>query len=174
MVTSEASDLAENATRVYQLGDYINAARLFGEAASVFLAQGYELDAAEMKNNQSVALLRAGDAQASFDAAYATPEVFFANGDFRRQGMAFANTAAALSDLGRMGEASLAYQHAADALEKAGEDKMRAGVLQALALLQLRKGKAMEALLSMQLGLAGVKHPTLKQKFLRSLLRLRV
>lgn len=174
MVTSDVDDLVANAKRVYQDGDYISAARLFGEAASVFQAHGNALDAAELKNNQSVALLQSGDAQGSFDAAYGTSMVFFASADFRRQGMAFANEASALIELGRVAEGSQSYKLAADALEKAGEDQMRASVMQALAIVQLRKGKALEALLSMQLGLAGVKKPTLKQKVLRNLLRLRV
>jgi hypothetical protein len=72
-----------------------------------------------------------------------------------------------------MDEAASSYRQAADALEKAGEDQLRASVMQALAGIQLRRGKVMEALLSMQIGLAGVKQPTLKQRILRGLLRLR-
>ena len=173
MAITEVKDLAADAIRVYQEGEYENAARLFGEAASVFQAQGNELDAAEMKNNQSVALLQAGDAQGSFDSAHGTAQVFFASGDFRRQGMAFGNEATALTSLGRLDDAMQSYRLSADALEKAGEDQLRATVMQALAGIQLRKGKIMEALLSMQIGLAGVKQPSLKQKILRGMLRFR-
>jgi len=173
MAITEVKDLAADAIRVYQEGEYENAARLFGEAASVFQAQGNDLDAAEMKNNQSVALLQAGDAQGSFDSAQGTAQIFFAGGDFRRQGMAFGNEATALTSLGRLDDAMQSYRLSADALEKAGEDQLRATVMQALAGIQLRKGKIMEALLSMQIGLAGVKQPTLKQKILRGMLRFR-
>jgi len=173
MAITEVKDLAADAIRVYQEGEYENAARLFGEAASVFQTQGKELDAAEMKNNQSVALLQAGDAQGSFDSAHGTAQVFFASGDFRRQGMAFGNEATALTSLGRLDEAMQSYRLSAEALEKAGEDQLRATVMQALAGIQLRKGKIMDALLSMQIGLAGVKQPSLKQKILRGMLRFR-
>ena len=173
MAASDVKDLTANALQVYQTGDYKNAARLFGEAASVFLAQGNALDAAEMKNNQSVALLQAGDARGSYDAAYGTAQVFLVSEDFRRQGMAFGNEAAALSALGRLDEAVTNYRLAADALEKAGEDQLRASSMQALAGVQLRKGKYLEALFSMQIGLAGLKQPTLKQKILLILLRFR-
>jgi tetratricopeptide (TPR) repeat protein len=173
MLTSDLQDLAANAFRLYQEGDFKNAARLFGEAASTFQAQGNDLDSAEMKNNQSVALLQDGDAQGSFDSAHGTAQVFFANGDFRRQGMAFGNEATALTALRRLDDAIQNYRLAAEALEKAGEDQLRASVMQALAGILLRKGKIMEALLSMQIGLAGVKQPTFKQKILRALLRLR-
>jgi tetratricopeptide (TPR) repeat protein len=173
MATLDIQDMVTNAIRAYQEADYKNAAGLFNEAASAFQTQGNDLDAAEMKNNQSVALLQAGDAQGSFDAAHGTAQIFFVNGDFRRQGMALGNEATALNGLGRLDDAAQNYRLAAEALEKAGEDQLRASVMQALAGIQLRKGKIMEALLSMQLGLSGVKHPTLKQKILRGLLRLR-
>ena len=173
MLTIDPKTLAADAARVYQEGDFDNAARLFGEAASAFQAQGNALDAAEMKNNQSVAFLQSGDAQASLDAALGTPEIFSTSGDFRREGMAHGNQASALQALGRLDEATKAYRLSAEALEKAGEDQLRASVMQALAGIQMRKGKLIDSLISMQNGLAGVRHPTLKQKILRGLLRLR-
>ena len=81
MTASDGKDLSANALQVYQTGDYKNAARLFGEAASVFLSLGNKLDAAEMKNNQSVALLQARDARGSYDAAHGTAQVFLEVGD---------------------------------------------------------------------------------------------
>jgi len=174
MVTMDVKDQVVSATRAYQECDYINAARLFGEAASAFLAQGDQLDAAEMKNNQSVALLQAGEARASLNVLEGTAQVFSTNHDFRRQGMALGNEASALKALGRIDTAEQQYRLAVVALEKAGEDQLRASVLQALAGIQLRKGKLMDALLSMQMGLSGVKHPSLKQKLLLNLLRFRV
>ncbi|MCX6066156.1 MAG: hypothetical protein NT121_10440 [Chloroflexi bacterium] len=169
----ESKDLAADAVRVYQEGDFESAARLFGDAASAFQAQDKALDAAEMKNNQSVALLRGGNAQGSFDVAQGTAEIFSAAGDFRREGMAWGNQATAFEALGRMEDAISSYRQAVAAFEKVGEDQLRASVLQAVAGIQLRRGKIMEALLSMQIGLAGVKQPTFKQKILLILLRFR-
>jgi hypothetical protein len=91
----------------------------------------------------------------------------------RRTGMARSNEATALETSGRLDEAIQTYRQAADDLEKAGEDQLRASVMQAVAGMQLRKGKIMEALLSMHIGLTGVKQPTLKQKILLSLLKFR-
>lgn len=173
MLVTDVSNLVADANRSYQTGDFQGAARLFAEAAFAFQNQNLPLDAAEMKNNQSVALLQANDAPASFAAAQNTPEVFATAGDFRREGMAYGNLAMALSAMGRVDEAIGNYDKAANALEKAGEDQMRASVMQAMAGVQLKKGKIMQALVTMQIGLAGVKHPTLKQKILRGLLRFR-
>jgi tetratricopeptide (TPR) repeat protein len=173
MATPDPKTLAANAAKVYQEGDFENAARLFGEAASAFQVENNALEAAEMKNNQSVACLQSGDAEASFEAAHGTAEVFLAAGDFRRTGMARSNEATALESSGRLDEAAQIYRQAADELEKAGEDQLRADVMMAVAGIKLRKWKIMEALLAMHIGLSGVKQPTLKQKILLSMLKLK-
>lgn len=171
MTTPDPKTLAAQAAQVYQEGDFENAARLFGEAAAAFLAQQNALDAAEMQNNRSVACLMGQNPQASLEAAQGTAAVFSAAGDFRRAGMAFSNEATALESLGRKDEAMSIYRQAAGELEKAGEDQLRASVLQAVAAIQLRKGKLFEALLSLRMGVMDVKQPTWKQKIMRALLR---
>ncbi|MEI6289528.1 MAG: hypothetical protein WCP19_03775 [Chloroflexota bacterium] len=173
MALNGPQDTAAEAIKVYQSGDFLKAAQLFGQAAENYKSNGNLLDEAEMKNNQSVAYLQAGDAQNSYSAAAGTAAVFFKGGDFRRQGMALGNEAAALAALNRFDEASESYRSAAAALETAGEDQLRATVMQALAGIQLRKGKIMDALLTMRMGLSGVKEPSLKQKILLNLLKIR-
>lgn len=165
--------LAENAVKVYQEGDYENAARLFGEAASAFMAQDNRLDAAEMKNNQSVAWLQASNPGAAYEAARGTADIFAEAGDPRREGIAYGNEAAALQALGRVNDALEKYRLAAEAFQRADEGDMRATVMQAMAGIELKRGKILEALMNMQIGLSGVKHPTLKQKILLALLRFR-
>mgnify|MGYP001564702624 CR=1 FL=1 len=130
--------------------------------------------AAEMKNNQSVALLQSRQARAALEAVTGTAAVFAAAGDNRRQGMALANQAAALEALQRRDEALAGYQKSAEILEKAGEADLRAEVLRALARLQARGGKMTEAVISMQSGLMGVEKPTLEQRILKKLLFLRL
>jgi len=173
MATQDPKTLAANATTIYQEGDFENAARLFGEAASAFQAENNALDAAEMKNNQSVAFLQGGNAKASYEATCGTAEIFQAAGDFRRTGIARSNEATALESMGRQDEAVQIYREAADDLEKAGEDQLRATVMMAVAGIKLRKWKIMEALLAMHIGLSGVKQPTLKQKIMLGMLKFR-
>lgn len=165
--------LAEDAVKAYQEGDYENAARLFGEAASTFTAQDNLLDAAEMKNNQSVAFLQAGSPGAAHEAARGTASVFAEAGDFRREGIAFGNEAAALQALGRANDSLEKYRLASEAFQRAGEGELRATTMQAIAGIELKRGKIMDAMLTMQMGLSGVKHPTLKQRILLALLRFR-
>jgi len=165
--------LTDDAVKAYQEGNYENAARLFGEAASAFTAQDNPLDAAEMKNNQSVAWLQAGNPGAAWEAARGTASVFAEADDFRREGIAWGNEAAALQALGRANDALEKYRLASAAFERAGEGEMRNTVMQAMAGIELKRGKVMDALLTMQMGLSGIKHPTLKQKILLALLRFR-
>lgn len=158
----------------YARADYSSAAKAFAEAAAAYSAQAEPLMAAEMKNNQSVALLQSRQARAALEAVTGTEAVFAAAGDNRRQGMALANQAAALEALQRRDEALASYQTSAEILEKAGEADLRAEVLRALARLQARGGKMTEAVISMQSGLMGVEKPTLEQRILKKLLFLRL
>jgi tetratricopeptide (TPR) repeat protein len=169
----EAATLQTQATEAYQQAEYETAARLFGEAALAFEAEKAPLQAAEMKNNQSVSALQAGDLRQALSAAQGTAPLFAQAEDWQREGIAHANEGSALRGLGRKKEALAAFQRSAAAFEKANQPEMRAEALLATATLQLEQRKWSEALLSYQIGLAGLKHPTLQQKIILKLLRLR-
>jgi tetratricopeptide (TPR) repeat protein len=166
--------LAEEGKKAYQKGQFESAADSFAAAADGFNKAGKPLDAAEMKNNQSVALLKGGEAQGAYDAVSGTESIFQASGDIRRQGLAAGNEASALEALGRLDEAALEYQHSADLLEEAGEDQMRAHVLESLSALQVRQGRGIDAVLSMQSGMASVKKPTFRQRIAKTLIKFRL
>lgn len=167
--------LSAEAQRLYQAGNYADAAKAFAEAAAAAAQEGGdELTSAEMKNNQSVALLRAKQAQAALAASQGTEAIFAKAGDLRRQGMALANQASALEALGRRKEAVLGYQQAADFLERAGEGDLRAEIMQLLAVHYLRRAKFIDAAIALQSGLAGVKNPTAKQRLMKKFLFIRL
>ena len=171
---TDPKSLSENADGVYQEGDFENAARLYGEAASVFQTQGNLTSAAEMKNNQSVAFLQADNAQLAYESAAGTAEIFAAAGDARRQAIALANEATALQALKRVDEALEKYLESAGVFKQADEEQLHASVMQALAGIMLRRGKISEALNYMRAGVVDLKNPTLQQKIIRGLLRLRL
>jgi tetratricopeptide (TPR) repeat protein len=172
--TSDPKSLAGQADTAYQEGDFESAARLYGEAASAFQALGNGLDAAEMKNNESVSFLQAGNDQAALDAAAGTAQVFAAGGDARREAMALANEATPLQSLGRADQALEKYSQAAEAAKRSGDAELHATVMQAVAGIHLRRGKVFEALGALRVGLADVKNPTFTQRIMKGLLRLRV
>jgi tetratricopeptide (TPR) repeat protein len=166
--------MVDQAKRTYQAGDYMQAGQAFAEAASAYAEAGDALMAAEMKNNQSVALLLSGDPQAALAAVDGIDKIFAGSGDFKRQGMALANQATSLQALKRLRESMEYYQRAGDALEKAGEGDLRADVMQQLSVLHLRRFKFYDAVLTLQSGLAGVKDPSLKQRLMKKILFVRL
>lgn len=166
--------LAEQAKRIYEAGNLAAAALAFADAAAAYAAAGDGLMAAEMKNNQSVALLRAKQPQAALEAAAGTEAAFAQAGDFRRLGMAHANQASALEALKRFKDAIAAYEKAGGSLEKAGEDQLRVQVMQLLSALYLRRWQFLNAVIALQSGLAGVKNPTPKQRLMKKVLFIRL
>ncbi len=167
-------EIADQAKQAYQAGDYLPAAQAYSRAALAYVSAGDALMSAEMKNNQSVALLLAGEAQAALEAVEGTEEVFFVSEDFRRQGMALANQAAALQALKRRNEAIEYYKRAGIALEKADGGDLRADVMQQLSMLYLRRFKLYDAIITLQSGLAGVKNPNQKQRLMKKILFVRL
>jgi tetratricopeptide (TPR) repeat protein len=172
VTTSEARKFGEDGKHLFETRSYDRAAELFRGAAGAYAELGDALNAAEQHNNLSVALLKLHRPQEALDAALNTDAVFAAAGDLKRQGMAVNNQAAALEDLGRLDEALLSYQRAADLLGQAGEGDIKAVVLQSAAALQLRRGKLTESGIRMIGVLESHQHPSLWQRILRFLVRL--
>lgn len=174
MHTQSVEAIADRAKKDYQSGDYSNAIDGFGLAADSYEKAGDLLMSAEMKNNQSVALLRDKQAQAALEASQGTEKVFDAAADDRRKGMALANQASALEALKRHKEAIDFYSRAGDALDKAGEIELRLEVMQLLAVLYLRRLKLYDAIITLQSGLIELKNPTPRQRFMKKLLFFRL
>lgn len=169
---TDPQQFAEQGKQAFAAKEFDQAASAFTEAASTYEALEDALNAAEMKNNLSVALLQAGKAQAAFDAAAGTNEVFAQAGDVKRQAMAFGNQAAALESLKKLNQALEVYERSAELFAEAGEGEMRSMVLQSAAALKLRRGKIVDSALSMIGSVESTPKPNLFQRFLRFLLRL--
>lgn len=172
-MNSEPELLVEQGKQAFAAKDFDRAASLFTEAASAYQALDDPLNAAEMKNNMSVALLQAGKAKAAYEAAAGTEEVFARAGDVEREAMAFGNQGAALEALKKLDPALEAYERSAALFAEAGETEMRSIVLQSAAAIKLRRGKMMDSALSMIGSVESTKKPTLLQRLLKFLIRLR-
>lgn len=164
--------LAEQGKEEYAKGNHASAADLFARAAQAYADARDELNAAEMKNNQSVALLQAGRAQEAFDAADGTEALFQQAGDLKRQGIAVGNRAAALEGLKKVDEALAEYERAASLLEQAGEGDMHSVVRKAAANLNLKRGRVTAAQMDVYDSLRLVEKPTLTQRILKFLKRI--
>lgn len=169
--TLSPRDLITEGEKAYKAKRYADAAAAFEQAARAFQVAGMPAEAAEAANNSSVAHLQAGDAARALQLADGTDAVFAGAGDLRKQGMALANQAAALEATGQLKEALSRYQQSAEVLKQGGEKDLRGLVLQNISSLQLRTGNQLQALASMDSALDNKSKLSLKEKFLKKLLR---
>lgn len=164
--------LEKQGQAAYKKKDFAAAADLFQEAARQFAVQGEALQAAQMANNWSVAALQAEDVNTAIAAVEGTPEIFLEENDIGRAGMAYGNLGSAQEAAGLLDEALISYERSASLLKEAGDHDTRLHVMQALSALQLRTGKQLQALATMQAGLEGGSKLSPKQQFLKKMLKL--
>lgn len=167
-----AVTLAEKGKKEYEGGKYLAAADLFSQAAQAYESAKDELNAAEMKNNQSVALLQAGKAKEALEATEGTEDIFQKAGDIKRQGIAVGNRAAALEGLKKLNEALAEYDRAASLFEQAGEGDMHSVVRKAAANLNLKRGHINDSQMDVYDSLRLVEKPTLTQRIMKFFMRI--
>ncbi len=170
-MTTSLEQIIEQAKAAYQDEDYSRAAELYRSAQKEYAAAPDPLAAAEMANNCSVALLKAGDARGALQAVEGTDAVFSQANDVKRQAMALANKAAALDALKKFPEALALYEQSSDLLKQIGENELRAYVLKSISPVQLRQGKQLEAIASMQASLENKPNPGVKDRFVKRLIQ---
>ena len=164
--------LAEDGKKEYGKGNYKAAAGLFSQAAQAYSSIGDELNAAEMKNNESVAFLQAGNAREALQAVEGTEDVFLKAGDLKRQGIAISNRAAALEGLKKWKEALVEYDRAASIFEEAGEGDMHSMVRKAMANINMKRLRVNDTQMDVLDSLRLVEKPTLTQRFMKFLMRI--
>ena len=166
--------LAEQGKKEYEQENYLAAADQFAQAAQAYVLLKDELNAAEMKNNQSVALLQAGKAKEALQATEGTEEIFRNAGDIKRQGIAVSNRAAALEGLKNWKEALAEYDRAASLFEEIGEGDMHSTVRKAAANLNLKRGRLTDSQMDVFDSLRLVEKPTFLQRIMKFLVRMGV
>ena len=164
--------LAEQGKQEYEKGKFAAAADLFSKAAQAYENSQDALNAAEMKNNQSVALLQAGKPKEALQVTDGTEETFEQANDLKRQGVAVGNRAAALEGLKKWNEALAEYDRAAKILEQAGEGDMHSIVRKAAANLNLKRGRVTDSQMDVYDSLRLVEKPSLTQRMMKFLMRI--
>ncbi|CAG1007302.1 hypothetical protein ANAEL_03515 [Anaerolineales bacterium] len=170
-MTSAPDQFAEQGKQAFRNKKFDDAVELFKQAAEGYTLGRAGLMAAEMQNNMSVALLQAGKAQESLDAALGTDRIFAEAEDFRRQGMALGNQAAALEALNRYDEAIEKYDLAAQLFSQAGEGDLRSLVMKSSAAIKLKTGKVTDSAFKMMGSLEAKETPGFFERILRFFLR---
>ncbi len=164
--------LAEQGKQEYEKGKFVAAADLFSKAAQAYENSRDALNAAEMKNNQSVALLQAGKPKEALQVTDGTEEIFEQAKDLKRQGVAVGNRAAALEGLKKWDEALAEYDRAAKILEQAGEGDMHSIVRKATANLNLKRGRVTDSQMDVYDSLRLVEKPSLTQRVMKFMMRI--
>ena len=164
--------LAEKGKKEYEQGNYIAAADLFSQAAQGYASMKDELNAAEMKNNQSVALLQGGKVKEALQVTEGTEDIFQKAGDVKRQGIAVSNRAAALEGLKKWNEALEEYDRAAALFEQAGEGDMHSMVRKTAANLNLKRGHIADSQMDVYDSLRLVEKPSLAQRIMKFFMRI--
>lgn len=172
METANPLTLADQGKAEYAKGNFKAAASLFAQAAQIYVSMQDTLNAAEMKNNESVAWLQAGKAQEALQATEGTEETFQKAGDRKREGIAVSNRAAALEGLGKWKEALAEYDRAASLLEQAGEGDMHSMVRKTAANLNLKRGRITDSQMDVYDSLRLVEKPSLSQRIMKFLMRI--
>ena len=172
METINPTTLAENGKSEYGKGNFKAAAGFFSQAAQAYVSLKDELNAAEMRNNESVAWLQAGKAKEALSATDGTEAIFEKAGDLKRQGIAISNRAAALEGLRKWQEALQEYDRAASLLEQAGEGDMHSIVRKAMANLNLKRGRLNDSQMDVYDSLRLVEKPSFTQRIMKFLMRI--
>ncbi len=166
------SQLVKEAKDLYQAGKYQQAADSFSRAASVYIELEETSLAAEMKNNQCVALLQANQPQSALEVVKGTSEVFDRAGNRLKMAMALANEATAMKELGTIDLAIGKFTEALKIFNEIGETDLLVQTSQSLSSLKLKSRNIPGALFSMQEGLEAVNKLNLRQKILLHLLKI--
>ena len=167
---STPAELKEQGIALFRNDQFAEASERFAQAASGYSAQGDGLAAAEAQNNLAVVRLAQQDWAGALAAVAGTPEVFAAQGDRLRQAQAIANLANAHDGAGHVDPAAEYYERAIELLTELGETETRAACWKALAGIQLKQDKKLQAMASMQAGLKLAPKLSPREKTLKGLL----
>jgi tetratricopeptide (TPR) repeat protein len=164
--------LAQRALQDFRQGRFADAAEAFRVVQEAHGAAHDPSAAAEAANNRSVALLQAGRPEEARRAVMGTPEIFDLAGDAARAAQAVGNLATAAEACGDLAEAEGGYREAARRFAELGDAESQALVLASLSQLQLKRGRPLEALSTMQAGLERRPRRGLRDRWLQQLLKL--
>ena len=170
-MTLDPAQLESKGKRAFEERKFDEAAEFFKQAAEGYSLGRAGLQAAEMQNNLSVALLQAGKPSEALNAALGTDDIFAGAYDVKRQAMALRNQAAALEGLHRYDEAIEKYERSADLFGQVDEGDLRAMVMKSAAAIKLKTGKITESAFKMMGSLDVKKNPGFFERILKFFLR---
>lgn len=165
-------ELANDAKAAYEAEEYAQAEAAFKAAQAAYTEAGDPLNAAEMANNLSVTLLKAGNPAAALQCIENTDQVFAQAGDLDRQAKALGNQATALDELKRYDEAMTRYQQSVEVFKQIGQNDMAALVLKRISNMQYRTHNRAAAMSTMLDALNLQSRLSLQDRILKGLMKI--
>jgi len=172
MESHQLEELINTSKELFHSKNYKKAISGFKVAHKHFQDIGDDLNSAEMANNLCVALLLDGKKKEALSIVEGTDIIFQNHNDSLKQAMALGNKASALEALSKFDEAMDVYQRSAELLESIGDTEYLPQILKSLSMIQLRRGKQFESLVSMQQSLDKKNKRSLKDRFMKFLLKI--
>lgn len=169
-MNANIEQVKQRAINDYNRKRFEEAIQGFEECLAYFEGMADELGVAEAHNNLSVTFLGMKQPEKALNEVSGTAEVFAKHADRKRQGMAIANTAAALEALGRREEALVLYEQVLDLFKELGEKEMRVSVLRRVSDLQLKTRRGYQALASMEAAYDQETKPAIKDSVFKRIL----
>jgi len=169
---TEVENLTHNAQTAFNKGNYSEAARIYQQVVDALDPASLPALNAEARNYLSVALLKNGRAQAAFDQAAGTDLIFSDLQDYDKQAIALGNQAAALAALNRNDEALKKYQASSALLKQSGNSEMRSYVLREISVLQMKGGKQVDSLFTMDAALESKKKLNWRESVIKGLMQI--
>jgi tetratricopeptide (TPR) repeat protein len=171
--TKTAQEIKEEGMRLFHEGLYDEAAAKFERAREMFAAEGDETEEAETTNNLGVVYRK----QDKWDEAIAALEKAKANfaklGDRNREAQTLGNLGGLYADKNERDKAKECLREAADAFAELGDKEHQGETLLALGVQLWKTGDRSDGLATYEAGLQVLPKPTVRQKTVRNLLRMR-
>jgi tetratricopeptide (TPR) repeat protein len=159
--------------RLFAQEKYRDAADQFCLAQRAYAATGDNLHAAEMLNNAGVAYRRARKNREAVTALEEAQHIFSHSGDRLREAQALGNLGGLYSKTKRYDQAESCFRQAISIFQELDDRGRQSETLRAMAIMQFKRGQRSQAMVIYEDALVFLPNPTLLQRLLRFLLKVR-
>lgn len=167
---SEARKLQAKGVRQFQQHNYDESVESFREAITAYESEDDHIMAAEMKVNLGLAYRSMDQFDQAIDYMTQGLNTFREHGDRYREAQALGNMALVYAKQENEEQATTLYREAADIFREEGDDENYGQTILAMADMQFKAGKLMQAVGTFEVGLEHIKNPNLRQKMAKQLL----
>lgn len=170
---STGSELQSKGTRLFEKGNYQEAADVFTEAVQAYRSEGNEGLVAEMQVNVGMSKRELEQYEDAIKEMQASLAYFEEHGPQIRKAQTLGNMALAYAKLDDTEQAQTMYREAGAIFREIGEDEQYGETVLALADMYFRAGDMMLAAATYEVGLDYIKNLNHRQKMMRQLTMLR-